>query len=98
MWLIKEIKENMDKQLRGYGEAPINTLWSLRNDIAPASDHITTTIGVATIDRCSCTMLYDDLYGYARTQGISYKGAIKKEKKAKAVEFASRGAEFYRKA
>jgi len=51
------IKENMDKQLEGCGEAPFYTLGPLTTDIAPGYDHITSAIGAAMIGWFGCAML-----------------------------------------
>ena len=51
------IKENMDKQLEGCGEAPFYTLGPLTTDIAPGYDHITSGIGAAMIGWYGCAML-----------------------------------------
>ncbi|MEN3278114.1 MAG: phosphomethylpyrimidine synthase [Massilia sp.] len=51
------IKENMDLQLEGCGEAPFYTLGPLTTDIAPGYDHITSGIGAATIGWYGTAML-----------------------------------------
>ena len=54
---MHKIKENMDKQLEGCGEAPFYTLGPLATDIAPGYDHITSGIGAAMIGWFGTAML-----------------------------------------
>ena len=54
---MQMIKENMDKELRDYFEAPFYTLGPLTTDIAPGYDHITSGIGAANIGWYGCAML-----------------------------------------
>tara|TARA_Y100001970_G_scaffold266394_1_gene354991 strand:- start:5525 stop:7408 length:1884 start_codon:yes stop_codon:yes gene_type:complete len=51
------IQENMDKQIKVCDEAPFYTLGPLTTDIAPAHDHITSSIGAAMIGWFGCAML-----------------------------------------
>ena len=51
------IKENMEKQLEYYKEAPFYTLGPLTTDIAPGYDHITSAIGAAMIGWYGTAML-----------------------------------------
>ena len=51
------IKENMDRQLAVYHEAPFYTLGPLTTDVAPGYDHITSAIGAAMIGWFGTAML-----------------------------------------
>ena len=51
------IQENMDEQLSSCHEAPFYTLGPLTTDIAPAYDHMTSSIGAAIIGQQGCAML-----------------------------------------
>src|SRR5258705_4756226 len=51
------IKENMEKQLEWYKDAPFYTLGPLTTDVAPGYDHITSAIGAAMIGWYGTAML-----------------------------------------
>jgi phosphomethylpyrimidine synthase len=51
------VKENVDKELKDCFEAPFYTLGPLITDIAPAYDHITSSIGAANIGWYGTAML-----------------------------------------
>ena len=51
------IKENMEKELQDFFEAPFYTLGPLTTDIAPGYDHITSAIGAAQIGWYGTAML-----------------------------------------
>jgi len=54
---MNKIKENMDKQLELCHEAPFYTLGPLVTDIAPAYDHLTSSIGATMIGWLGTAML-----------------------------------------
>jgi phosphomethylpyrimidine synthase len=51
------IRENVERQLKAYNEAPFYTLGPLVTDIAPGYDHITSAIGAAMIGWYGTAML-----------------------------------------
>lgn len=54
---MHKIKENMDKQKDVCSNAPFYTLGPLTTDIAPAYDHITSSIGAAIISNLGTAMI-----------------------------------------
>ena len=54
---LQRVKENVDRELAACFEAPFYTLGPLATDIAPAYDHITSSIGAANIGWYGTAML-----------------------------------------